>query len=261
MDNRREKRDSRRASPDEAPSTGQLSAAGGWNPYTGQRIFRSARAAWLIYGQHRFSVSERTFYTHVGKGKGCPPREDGQLYVEDIEFIAQSQAWPVASLFVRPSLTGGEGESGEDFEVGAEYQKHRARKMKAEADMTEAERDRKLRELMPRSDYEKRLAAAAAVVSNGLETLVYDNVREIIHLCGGNPEKEDSLREYLLEKIRRTLHAFSYQSLYAVHLVDDNPAGTDWEEEANAYELIERAVTSATAGPEEGSDNGTGNVD
>ena len=95
----------------------------GWCPLTGQRVFRSALKAWEIYGQYRFSVSQRNFLTYVGKGKACPPRSDGSLYVEDIEMIAQSRAWPPASSFVRGAPTGGEGgRSPEEMDLGAEYQ-------------------------------------------------------------------------------------------------------------------------------------------
>ena len=240
---------------------GQTDGAAAWNPFTGQRVFRSARAAWVTYGQHRFSFTERTFYNHVGKGKGCPPREDGRFYIEDIELFAQSHGWPVTSLFVRGAQEGGRGESPiEDFEVGRKYQEEKYLKARIERRSAEIDLQKKVKEVLLRSDYEKRLAAAAAVVSNGLETLVYDHVREMIHLCGGKPEKEDSLREYLLEKIRVTLHAFSYKTLYAVSLVDDNPSGVDWEEEAEAYAIIERSMACENVENKEEAEDGTGDT-
>ena len=245
-----------------APTPGMNTGADGWDPIFGQRVFRSARNAWMVYGQYRFSVSERTFYNYVGEGKACFPRDDSKYFVEDIEMLAQSQGWPLASFFVRGAQTGGQGESRtEDFELGVEIQKEKHRKMKMEADLVEIDLKKKMKELLSRSDYEKRLAAAAAVVSNGLETLVYDNVREMIHLCGGSPEKEDSLREYLLEKIRKSLHAFSYQTLYAVSLIEDGSVGGDWEEEAGAYAVLDKAVAATVLESERGSGNGTGNVD
>lgn len=233
----------------------------GWDPFIGQRVFKSARSAWMVYGQYRFSIAERTFYNYVGVGKTCAPRPDGQLCVEDIELFAQSQAWPVTPSFVRGAQKGGEGEADvEALELGVEFQKEKYRKMKMEADLVEIDLKKKLRELLPRSDYEKRLAAAAAVVSNGLETLVYDNVREMIHLCDGKPEKEDSLREYLLDKIRQALHAFSHATLYAVTL-EDGPQGADWEDEACAYEAIEGALASEEQGEENGGSDDSVDVD
>lgn len=203
----------------ESPGPGQVS---GWNPYTGQRVFRSARQAWMIYGKYRFSISERTFYTYVGYGKLCPPRPDTSFYVEDIEIFAQSQAWPLTSLFVRGEKKGGEGESGPDYEINEKIQIDKWRKIKADADSAEIDVRKKLGELLPRSEYEQRLAAAAAVVGTEAETFVYDNVREIIHLCGGNPDKEDSLREFLLDKVRGWLHAFSANEVYEVDFIDDD---------------------------------------
>ena len=80
--------------------------------------------------------------------------------------------------------------------------------------------------MLPRSEYEQRLAAAAAVVGTAAETFVYDSVREIIYRCEGNPEKEDSLREYLLEEVRKWLHAFSPPADYVVEFVEDDEEGT-----------------------------------
>jgi hypothetical protein len=81
---------------------------------------------------------------------------------------------------------------------------------------------KKRKELLPVREYEQRLAAAAAVIGTEAETFVYDSVREIIHLCDGKPEKEDSLREYLLGKVRAWLHAFSQSVDYQVELMEDS---------------------------------------
>ena len=197
----------------------------GWNPLTGKRIFKSAREAWLIYGKYRFSVSPRTFYTYVGKKGDCPPRADGCFYVEDIEIIAQSRAWAPTSSFVQGVQPGGEGGSSSiNNDQGFKLQAAKIRQAEAEAELKEMELARKRRELMPRSEYEQRLAAAGAVVGTEAETFVYDKVREIIHVCEGKPEKEDSLREYLLREVRTWLHAFSRPVDYEISFlpIDDN---------------------------------------
>ena len=194
----------------------------GWCPLTGQRVFKSANQAWEIYGQYRFDVSPRSFMTYVGKNKVCRPRSDGRLYVEDIEMIAQSRAWPPASSFVRGAPTGGEGGSAqEDMDLGAEYQLEKVLKARIDRESAEIDLAKKRKEVLLVSEYEQRLAAAAAIVGTEAETFVYDNVREIIHLCDGNPEKEDSLREYLLDKVRGFLHAFSRPTDYQVEFVDE----------------------------------------
>lgn len=189
----------------------------GWSPLTGQRAFKSAREAWLVYGQYRFSVSERTFYSRVGKGKDCPPGPDGLFHVEDIEIIAQVRAWPPAPAFVVGVRQGGEGEAAElDLDVGAEFQLERLKRARFETQLAELEVKRKLKEVLPRAVFEERMAAAAAVVGNEAEVFVYDNVREIIELCGGKAEKEVDLREFLLGKVRGWLHAFSLPANYIV---------------------------------------------
>ena len=211
---------------------GQKIAESGWDPIFGLRVFRSARSAWMAYGKYRFSVSERTFYNYVGIGKACRPRDDGRYCVEDIELLAQSQAWPLASLFVRGAQRGGEGESHNgDLGISIETQRERLRKFRIDADSAEIDLLKKQRELLPRSEYEQRLAAAAAVVGTEAETFVYDKVREIIHVCEGKPEKEDILREFLLHEVRGWLHSFSSMADYDVTLIEDDEAVTAGEED------------------------------
>ena len=84
------------------------------------------------------------------------------------------------------------------------------------------------------------LAAAAVVASTGLEAFVYDSVREIIHLCGGTLEKEDALREFMLERVKDCLNGFSEAFEYDVEL----EARLDGEAEKEASRgdaLIEEA--------------------
>jgi len=200
----------------------------GWNPLLDQRVFRSANQAWEIYGQYRFDISPRTFQTFIGKEKDCPPRPDGKLYVEDIEIFATSRGWPPAPSFVvwRP-LQGGGGGSDSDprNDWGAVFQREKALKAQLDREEAQIEMDKKRKALIPVKEYEQRLAAAAAIVGNEAEAFVYDNVREIIFMCAGNPEKEDSLREYLLEKVRRWLHAFSAPQEYELEYVDEEHEG------------------------------------
>ncbi len=179
----------------------------------------------MVYGQHRFSVSERTFYNYVGHGKACPARPDGQFCVEDIEIIAKVQAWPPASLFVRGAQPGGEGgASPKELDIGAEIQAEKLEILKINRRAAEVDLQKKIKEVLPRKDFEQRLAAAAAIVGNEADVFVYDNVREIIHVCGGKPENEDSLREYLLGKVRGWCHAFSRPMEYEVEF-EDRPEG------------------------------------
>jgi hypothetical protein len=192
----------------------------GWNPLTGMREFRSAHEAWQIYGRFRFAVSQRTFLTYVGKEKSCAPGPDGKYHVGDIELFAQAQAWPPAPSFGRGFQKGGEGGSDKDSDKGARLATERIKKLELENKLTQMEVEKKAGELLPKREYEQRLAAAAAVVGIEAETFVYDSVREIIHQCEGKPEKEDSLREYLLEKVRRWLHAFAQAQSYIVELDD-----------------------------------------
>lgn len=218
--------------------------AAGWNPLTGKRVFKSAREAWLIYGQYRFSVSERTFYNYVGKEKDCRSRPDGSFYVEDIEIIAQSHAWAPAPLFVWGVQQGGEGGNAEkNNDQGVRLQAAKIRQAEAEAELKEGELKRKRRELIPRSEYEQRLAAAAAIVGVKVEIFAYDKVREIIHMCDGDPAKEDSLREYLLKEGRAWLHSFSRAADYDVSLVtvDDDEGSqqsdfTELNDEASNFD-------------------------
>lgn len=222
----------------EVPGPGLDNAASGWDPICGQRVFRSARQAWMVYGKYRFSVSERSFYNYVGSGKACPPRVDDRFYVEDIELVAKSQAWPLAFAFVRGAQKGGEGEGRtEDLDLNIRIQEEKLRRLQIDTESAEMDLAKKRKELLPRSEYEQRLAAAAAVVGIEAETFVYDKVREIIHVCSGEPEKEDSLREYLLKEVRTWLHAFSRAADYDVALIEDE------------------------TGTGEGVEDGTGNID
>ena len=206
----------------EVPGPGLENADASWDPIFGQRVFRSARQAWMVYGKYRFSVSERNFYNYVGSGKACPPRADDKFYVEDIELVAKSQAWPLAFAFVRGAQKGGEGEARtEDLDLNVRIQEEKLKKLQIETESAEIDLAKKRKELLPRSEYEQRLAAAAAVVGTEAETFVYDKVREIIHVCGGEPEKEDSLREYLLKEVRTWLHAFSRAADYDVALIEE----------------------------------------
>lgn len=56
---------------------------------------------------------------------------------------------------------------------------------------------------------------------HGRETWVYDSVREIIHTCGGNPAKEDELRDWLLLRVRGWLNGFAAPKEYEVDLLED----------------------------------------
>jgi hypothetical protein len=201
---------------DESSATGIDST---WCPLTGKRVFKSAREAWIIYGQFRFAVSERTFYNYVGKKKVCGPRQEGAFHVEDIEQIARVQAWPPTPSFVRPSvIAGGRGETETNKDTGEEIQRLKAENMRMENEFTRIKLEKELGKLIEKNLHEQLLAAGAAIVGIEAEIFVYDNVREIIHLCEGKPEKEDFLREYLLSKVRIWLNAFSQAKEYIVEL-------------------------------------------
>jgi hypothetical protein len=206
----------------------------GWNPLTGKRVFKSAHEAWQIYGQYRFAVSARTFQTYVGKHKACAPRPDGKLYVEDIEMLAKAEAWAPAPSFVWGAQKGGEGEvSKEELEIGAKMQLEKLKGMEMDNEERRIKLGKELRELLPVKEYEQRLAAAAAIVGTEAETFVYDNVREIIHLCDGKPEKENSLREYLLGKVKVWLNAFSRSVDYEVTFEEESAEGGLTDERAS----------------------------
>lgn len=210
----------------------------GWNPFTGERIFRSANAAWEGYGKYRFAISKRTFLSFVGKGNPCPPRSDGRLHVEDIEIIACSRGWAPTPFFVGGLPKGGEGEGAsakkDNDDYGALYQREKALKEGILRKREELSLKRMRGELIDRVEYERKMAAAAVVVATAAETWAYDKTREIIHVCDGNPEREDVVREWLLREVRAWLNAFSRPQDYVVTLegeyaegavVDDMDAG------------------------------------
>jgi hypothetical protein len=173
-------------------------------------------------GKFRYAISERTFYNYVGIGKACPPRDDGRFYLQDIELIAQASAWGRPPSFVRREQEGGEGEAGaESLELSYQVQDEKLKILRINRESAEMDLAKKRKELLPRTEYEQRLAAAAAVVGVEAENFVYDKVREIIHLCGGTPEKEDTLREWMLTEVRAWLHSFSRAADYDVNLIDD----------------------------------------
>ncbi|WP_419524851.1 hypothetical protein, partial [Bilophila wadsworthia] len=113
---------------------------------------------------------------------------------------------------------GERGGSADATCYGEMYQMEKALTQRAVRQAKELEVDRKLKRLIPRELYEQSLAAAAVVTSTGLEAFVYDSVREIIHLCGGTLEKEDALREYMLERVKDCLNGFSEAFEYDVEL-------------------------------------------
>lgn len=194
----------------------------GWCALTGQRTFKSANQAWEIYAQYRFSISKRNFLSYVGKGKPCLPRESGAYHVEDIELFSKFKGWPPAPAFVRGVTQGGEGGiSPTEIEYGELYQKEKALKEGILREGEAIKLQKTKGELIPRRDYEQQLAAAAIVVGTSAETFVYDSVREIIHICNGDPAKEDDLREFMLHRVRGWLHAFSNQAHYQVDFFED----------------------------------------
>ena len=189
----------------------------GWNPLTGRREFRSANQAWDMYGQYRFGIAKRTFLNYVGKEKRCRPRPDMTYHVEDIENFQYLKVGP-RPLPLPGSRHRGAGGSADATCYGEMYQMEKALTQRAVRQAKELEVDRKLKRLIPRELYEQSLAAAAVVTSTGLEAFVYDSVREIIHLCGGTLEKEDALREYMLERVKDCLNGFSEAFEYDVEL-------------------------------------------
>lgn len=194
----------------------------GWDPLTGPRIFRSANAAFEKYGQYRFDVSKRNFLMFVGKGKACPPRDDGSVYVEDVEIIGNSRGWPPTPSFVWRDPQGGEGggASAEEIQYGALYQKEKALKEAALREKEELLLQKMRGDLIAKSDHDRALAAAAVVVGSAAETWAYDKARDLIHQCCGDPAQEDTFREYLLREVRGWLHAFSRPQEYVVDLED-----------------------------------------
>lgn len=192
----------------------------GWNPLTGPRTFRSGNAAWEGYGKYRFSISQRTFLTWIGKNKACPPRADGLCHVEDIELFSESRGWPPAPAFAGPYQKGGEGEaaSEETIRCGEMRERERAKRERIAREREQILLDRLKGELLPRAEYERQLAAAAVVVSTAAESWAYDKAREIIHVCEGNAALEDTVREYLLREVRAWLNAFSSPREYLVDL-------------------------------------------
>ena len=190
----------------------------GWNPLTGKREFRSANQAWDMYGQYRFGIAKRTFLNYVGKEKQCRPRHDLLYHIEDIEKFSMSSGWPPAPSFARLVPQGGEGGSADSTCYSEMYQMEKALTQRAIRRVKEIEVDRKEKRLIPRDLYEQSLAAAAVVASTGLEAFVYDSVREIIHVCGGSLEREEALREYMLDGVRSCLNGFSESFQYDVEL-------------------------------------------
>ncbi|MBD8896206.1 hypothetical protein IG626_09350 [Desulfovibrio desulfuricans] len=223
----------------------------GWNPFTGERIFKTANAAWEKFGQYRFDVSKRNFLNFVGKGKACPPRKNGNICVEDIEIIGVSRGWPPAPAFVGGVSKGGKGEgaSEESQDYAALYQREKALKEEVLRKGEELKLQKARGELITRVEYEQKLAAAAVVVATSAETWAYDRAREMIHQCGGDPAREDRVREWLLYEVRGWVHAFSRPQDYVVTLEEDeegeNAVGAAWvddvagEAPAPAYELAE----------------------
>lgn len=139
-------------------------------------------------------------------------------HLEDIEKFSSSEGWPPAPAFARLAPQGERGGSADATCYGEMYQMEKALTQRAVRQAKELEVDRKLKRLIPRELYEQSLAAAAVVTSTGLEAFVYDSVREIIHLCGGTLEKEDALREYMLERVKDCLNVFSEAFEYDVEL-------------------------------------------
>lgn len=194
----------------------------GWCPLTGQRTFRSANQAWEIYGQYRFSVAKRTFLSWVGKDKLCAPGEDGLYHVEDIEIISKARGWPPTPSFAGGITQGGAGgNSPAEIAYAEMFQQEKALKERAIRKQEEIKLQKMTGEVMLREDYEQNLAAAALVVGTAAETWVYDSVREIIHTCGGNPAKEDELRDWLLLRVRGWLNGFAAPKEYEVDLLED----------------------------------------
>lgn len=190
-----------------------------WNPLTGPRKFRSGNAAWEGYGKYRFSISQRTFLTWIGKKKACPPRADGFCYVEDIEIFSESKGWPPAPAFAGPYQKGGEGEASEEMiRSGEMRERERALRERIAREKEQILLDKMKGELLPRADFEQQLAAAAVAVSTAAESWAYDKAREIIHICEGNAALEDKVREYLLHEVRAWLNAFSLPRDYLIEL-------------------------------------------
>ena len=195
----------------------------GWNPLTGPRTFRSGNAAWEGYGKYRFSISQRTFLTWVGKKKACPPRADGLCHVEDIEIFSESKGWPPAPAFVGPYSQGGEGDASEEtIKAGEMRERERALRERIAREREEILLDKLKGELLPRVNFEQRLAAAAVAVSTAAESWAYDKAREVIHVCEGNAALEDTVREYLLREVRAWLNAFSVPREYLIELRSDD---------------------------------------
>lgn len=152
----------------------------------------------------------------------CLPREDGLYYVEDIEIISKSRGWPPAPSFVGGVTQGGEGGgSPQEIAYAEIYQQEKALKERALRQQEEIKLQKMAGEVILRADYEQQLAAAALVVGTSAETFVYDSVREIIHTCGGNPAKEDELRDWLLLRVRGWLNGFAAPKEYEVDLLAD----------------------------------------
>lgn len=193
----------------------------GWNPFTGARVFKSANAAWEFYGKYRFACAKRTFLQYVGKQLDVRPASDGLYHVEDIELFAKSKAWPPAPSFALPPLAErGAGANAEEIHYGALFQKEKALKEAALREREELDLAREKGEVLPMVEYEQRLAAAATVVAVAAENFAHESAREIIHICEGNPMKEEVLREWLMEQMREWLDSFSKPVEYELDFIE-----------------------------------------
>lgn len=153
----------------------------------------------------------------VGKSKIYEDAKSGLLRVQPDGTVLGSDL----ELYIKACLVGRRQPSNEG-ELARKKLELEVQKLENQVREQNLEYEKSIGKLIDRRDVELELAARAAVLSAGLETMVYARSAEWIFLVQGKPEFSAKLAEEMIQSFRDTLNDYAQIKTFQVLFETDD---------------------------------------
>lgn len=118
--------------------------------------------------------------------------------------------------------------AGDDLEIKEYHRRTAIAKMKnaeLEAEKRQFDLERELGKWIPRADLEMEMAGRAAVLDQGLSSLVQVRADDWIRMVGGDPNRAPDLKAAMAEAVARLLNSYAQTDTFQVMFDEGEGAG------------------------------------
>ncbi len=186
------------------------------------QVFKNRYAAVKWLQENGYKVRKSKLYKDADAGL-LRMESDGTVTIESLRRYIDH---PEAGIKEHMDTVS----AGNDVEV-REYHRRaavaKAEKTELEAKKLRWEMEKEEGKWIPRADLEMEMAARAAVLDQGLSSLVSVRAEAWIHLAGGNPNRAPDLKAAIAAEVDALLGAFVQTDTFTVMF--ENDEGSDGE--------------------------------